>query len=104
VARLELIDAGFASQAAAAATALIVGVLAAYIAPAMKVPRITMSVPAVVIMVPGVTAYRAVYEFNSGATLDALASTVEAGLVIVALAIGLAVARMLTDKNWTFER
>ncbi|QDW62053.1 threonine/serine exporter ThrE family protein [Oerskovia sp. KBS0722] len=104
VARLELLDAGFASQAAAACTALIVGVLAAYIAPAMKVPRITMSVPAVVIMVPGVTAYRAVYEFNSGATLEALASTVEAGLVIVALAIGLAVARMLTDRNWTFER
>jgi uncharacterized membrane protein YjjP (DUF1212 family) len=104
VARLELIDAGFASQAAAACTALMVGVLAAYIAPAMKVPRITMSVPAVVIMVPGVTAYRAVYEFNSGATLEALASTVEAGLVIVALAIGLAVARMLTDRNWTFER
>ncbi|MEK8226314.1 hypothetical protein NKG05_09970 [Oerskovia sp. M15] len=50
------------------------------------------------------TAYRAVYEFNSGSTSEALASTVEAGLVIVALAIGLAVARMLTDKNWTFER
>jgi len=104
VGRLLMIDAGFASQAAAAATALVVGVLAAYIAPAMNVPRITLSVPAVVIMVPGVTAYRAVYQFNSGATVDALASTVEAGLVIIALSIGLAVARMLTDKNWTFER
>lgn len=104
VGRLLMIDAGFASQAAAAATALVVGVLAAYIAPAMNVPRITLSVPAVVIMVPGVTAYRAVYQFNSGATVDALASTVEAGLVIIALSIGLAVARMLTDRNWTFER
>ncbi|MEK8226315.1 threonine/serine exporter family protein [Oerskovia sp. M15] len=53
VGRLLLVDAGFAPQAAAASTALVVGILAAYVAPAIKVPRITMSVPAVVIMVPG---------------------------------------------------
>ncbi|WP_454041825.1 threonine/serine ThrE exporter family protein [Cellulosimicrobium sp. Marseille-Q8652] len=104
VGRLFLVDAGVVPQAAAAAAALLVGLLAATLAPALRVPRITVSVPAVVIMVPGVTAYRAVYEFNTGATTQALAYAVEAGLVIVALAIGLAVARMLTDRQWTFER
>lgn len=104
VGRLLLVDADVVPQAAAAAAALLVGLLAATVAPALRVPRITVSVPAVVIMVPGVTAYRAVYEFNTGATAQALAYAVEAGLVIVALAIGLAVARMLTDREWTFER
>src|SRR5690606_863592 len=104
VGRLLLVDADVVPQAAAAAAALLVGLLAATVAPALRVPRITVSVPAVVIMVPGVTAYRAVYEFNTGETAQALAYTVEAGLVIVALAIGLAVARMLTDREWTFER
>ena len=104
VGRLALVDAGAVPQAAAAAAALLVGLLAATLAPALRVPRITVSVPAVVIMVPGVTAYRAVYEFSSGETTRALAYAVEAGLVIVALAIGLAVARMLTDRQWTFER
>ncbi|WP_251152231.1 threonine/serine exporter family protein [Cellulosimicrobium sp. Marseille-Q4280] len=104
VGRLFLVDGGVVSQAAAAGAALLVGLLAATLAPALRVPRITVSVPAVVIMVPGVTAYRAVYEFNTGATTQALAYAVEAGLVIVALAIGLAVARMLTDRRWTFER
>ncbi|MGO1295118.1 MAG: threonine/serine exporter family protein, partial [Cellulosimicrobium funkei] len=104
VGRLLLVDAEVVPQAAAAAAALLVGLLAATVAPALRVPRITVSVPAVVIMVPGVTAYRAVYEFNTGATAQALAYAVEAGLVIVALAIGLAVARMLTDREWTFER
>ncbi|WP_435738205.1 threonine/serine exporter family protein [Cellulosimicrobium sp. PMB13] len=104
VGRLLLVDGGVVPQAAAAAAALLVGLLAATLAPALRVPRITVSVPAVVIMVPGVTAYRAVYEFNTGATTQALAYAVEAGLVIVALAIGLAVARMLTDRRWTFEQ
>ncbi|MCB7135065.1 threonine/serine ThrE exporter family protein [Cellulosimicrobium marinum] len=104
VGRLALVDGGAVPQAAAAAAALLVGLLAAVVAPALRVPRITVSVPAVVIMVPGVTAYRAVYEFNTGATTQALAYAVETGLVVVALAIGLAVARMLTDPRWTFER
>ncbi|WP_265521674.1 threonine/serine ThrE exporter family protein [Oerskovia flava] len=104
VGRLALLDVGLVPQAAAAAAALAVGLLTALVAPALRVPRITVSVPAVVIMVPGVTAYRAVYEFNSGETAQALGYAVDAGLVIVALSIGLAVARMLTDRTWTFER
>lgn len=114
VGRLELHDIGVASQACAAAAALVVGLLAAWVAPKLRFPRVTLSVPAVVVMVPGVTAYRAVFEFNEGATAGtmsaatttaaALGYAVDAGLVIVALVIGLAVARMVTDRQWTFER
>ncbi|GAB2454578.1 threonine/serine ThrE exporter family protein [Xylanimonas ulmi] len=93
-----------APQAAAAAAALLVGLLARWIATPLRVPRLTVSVPAVVIMVPGVAAYRAVFEFNGGDSVAALGFTVDAGLVVAALAIGLAASRMLTDREWTFEQ
>lgn len=100
--RLYLVE-DVAPQAAAAAAALLVGLLAAVIAPRLGVPRITVSVPAVVIMVPGVSAYRAVFYLSNGDTTEALAYGVQAGLVVVALSVGLAVARMLTDREWGFE-
>ncbi|PFG41453.1 uncharacterized membrane protein YjjP (DUF1212 family) [Isoptericola jiangsuensis] len=104
VVRLWMVDLDVPVQAAAAVVALLVGLLAAVVAPRMNVPRVTVSVPAVVIMVPGATAYRAIYYLSNGETTQALAYAVEAALVVAALAIGLAVARMLTDREWGFER
>lgn len=104
VARIELVDRGLVVQAAAALAAFVVGLLAAWGAPRLDIPRVTVSVPAVVIMVPGVTAYRAVFYLSEGNTVAALVSGVQAALVVVALSIGLAVARMLTDPTWGFER
>ncbi len=91
------------TQAAAAAAALVVGLLARVIATPLRVPRLTVSVPAVVIMVPGVAAMRGVFELNAGHVLEALAFMLDAALVVTALSIGLAVSRMLTDRDWTFE-
>lgn len=102
--RLAMVDAEVPAQAAAAGAALLVGMLAAVVAPRMRVPRITVSVPAVVIMVPGAAAYRAVFYLADQDTTQALAYGVQAVLVVVALCIGLAVARMLTDREWAFER
>lgn len=100
VIRLEMIDAGVVVQAAACAAGLVVGILANLVAPRMKAPRITLSVPAVVIMVPGAAAYRAVYFLNDGQTVDALAYGVQAAFVVIALAIGLTIARTVTDGSW----
>lgn len=104
VLRLELVQGTVPPQAAAAVAALVVGLLAAVIAPRLDVPRITVYVPAVTIMVPGVLAYRAVFHMSNGNTVEALAFGVEAALVVAALAIGLAIARMLTDRTWAYER
>ncbi len=90
-------------QAAAAVAACLIGLLAAWIAPRMNVPRITVTVPAVTIMVPGVPAYRAVYYISNGDTMQALGYGVSAALIVTALAVGLAIARMLTDREWGFE-
>lgn len=100
VVRLEMIDAGVVVQAAACAAGLIVGILANLVAPRMNAPRLTLSVPAVVIMVPGAAAYRAVYFLNDGQTVDALAYGVQAAFVVIALAIGLTIARTVTDGSW----
>jgi uncharacterized membrane protein YjjP (DUF1212 family) len=102
--RLLLVDAAMPAQAAAAVAALLVGVLAAIVAPRMGIPRITVSVPAVVIMVPGAAAYRAIFQLSNGDTTQALAYGVQAGLVVISLCIGLAVARMISDREWAFER
>lgn len=104
VLRITLVEQGLAPQAGAALAACLVGLIAAVVAPAIDVPRVTVYVPAVVIMVPGAAAYRAVYHLNNGATTDAMGYAVDAGLVVIALAIGLAVGRMLTDRGWMFER
>lgn len=104
VLRIELVEGTVPPQAAAAVAALVVGLLAAVIAPRLDVPRITVYVPAVTIMVPGVLAYRAVFHMSNGNTVEALAFGVEAALVVAALAIGLAIARMLTDRTWAYER
>lgn len=102
--RLELADLGVAIQAATVIATLGVGLLAAWVAPTLKVPRITVSVPAVVIMVPGAGVYRAVMGFNNGDIDAAVGAGVQAFFVVICIAIGLAVARMLTDRSWAFER
>ncbi len=104
VLRIALVEGALPPQAAAAIAALVVGLLTAVVAPRLDVPRITVYVPAVTIMVPGVLAYRAVFHISNGQTVEALAFGVQAALVVAALAIGLAIARMLTDRTWALER
>ncbi|WP_028045611.1 threonine/serine exporter ThrE family protein [Cellulomonas sp. URHE0023] len=104
VPRIYLNEAGTPPQVGAALAALAVGLITAVVAPRLDVPRITVYVPAVTIMVPGVLAYQAVFHISNGDTVEALASGVEAALVVASLAIGLAIARMLTDRTWAYER
>jgi uncharacterized membrane protein YjjP (DUF1212 family) len=91
------------TQAAAAGAALIVGLMARSIATPAGVPRLVVSVPAVVIMVPGVMAYRGVFALNAGDFGEGLAFAVQAFLAVGGLAVGLAMARFFTDHEWTFE-
>lgn len=104
VLRLELVDLGVAAQASAMLATLVVGLLAAWAAPRLHVPRITISVPAVVIMVPGASAYRAVVGLNNGDVDVAVSSGIQAVFVVISIAVGLAAARILTDRAWAYER
>ena len=86
--------------AAAFLGALTAGVLASFVRDRLGYPRISLTVPAIVIMVPGLYLYRAMY--NMGLTsigVGALWIT-KALLIIVFLPLGLIAARILGDPKW----
>ncbi len=102
--RLLLVEYGdFAVPAAVGLAALAAGLLADRVARVTKFSRVTLSVPAVVIMIPGVPLYRSLTYLNNGQMFEALEALFTVLFTIVAIGIGLSVARMLTDKNWLRE-
>ena len=102
-ARLVLVEAGLPQQTAAAAGTLLVGLLAWLGGRAFALPRIILSVPSVVIMIPGAAAFRCLVYFNDGQLLDSLASGVTAAITVFGMVVGLVSARMLTDPQWAFS-
>ncbi|CAK8054882.1 threonine/serine ThrE exporter family protein [Eupransor demetentiae] len=101
--RLELIDLGHMPPAAAAfCGALVAGLFASLINAwtAKAFPRICLTVPSIVIMVPGLYIYRGVY--NLGLSNIGVGATwlTKAALIILCLPFGLLVARVLLDRKW----
>ena len=102
--RLVMIDAGVQPQYAAYTGGVVGGLLGAVITAQTTLPRITMTVPASVIMIPGTAMYRAVHFLNSGDIDQALSNAATAGLIIVWISAGLVTARILTDRDWAFGK
>ena len=102
--RLVMIDAGVQPQYAAYTGGVVVGLLGAVITARTTLPRITMTVPASVIMIPGTAMYRAVHFLNSGDIDPALSNAATAGMIIVWISAGLVTARILTDRDWAFGK
>ena len=102
--RLVMIDAGVQPQYAAYTGGVVVGLLGAVITAQTTLPRITMTVPASVIVIPGTAMYRAVHFLNSGDIDQALSNAATAGLIIVWISAGLVTARILTDRDWAFGK
>lgn len=99
--RLELVD--FTAMPAAAAAfigALTAGLLASVIKKNNGYPRITLTVPSIVIMVPGLYLYKAIYNFGIMSLSDAVTWFISAVMIIIALPLGLIFARILTDKTF----
>jgi hypothetical protein len=70
----------------------------------VRSPRIVLSVPAVLIMIPGATAFRALVFLNEGQITLALANGAQAAIIVASLAAGLTIARVVTDPSWTQPR
>ena len=82
--------------------ALTAGLLASLIKTKVGYPRISITVPSIVIMVPGLYLYRAIYNLGI-MSLNVSASWFAAAiLIIVALPLGLIFARILTDKMFRY--
>ena len=100
-ARLMAVDAGILTpEAAAFAASFAAGLLATAAARGTGFPRISITVPSIVIMVPGLYLYRAVYYMGTLETLSALDWGFRAVMIILFLPMGLAAARVLTDPAW----
>ena len=97
------VELGMPVPAAVGLAALCAGLLAAAVAAKTRYSRVTLSVPAVVIMIPGVPLYRSLTYLNNGQTLEALEQLSTVLFTIVAIGIGLAISRMLTDRAWLME-
>ena len=96
-------------QLAVGLAAVIIGVLAQLFVTRASLSRVALSVPAVVIMIPGVPFYRAISALNNRAVDanvavgQAAANLAEVFFVITAIGVGLAMARILTDHNWRHD-
>lgn len=101
--RLAAGDVGWPAQLATGLAALLVGLLAWVIATRLDAPRITLTVPAVLIMVPGSSAYRSLVYLQAGDIVPAAEHGVQALAAIMALAVGLTIARLLTEREWSFD-
>lgn len=101
--RLELIDFTATPAAAAAfAGALTAGLLASIIKKWNGYPRISLTVPSIVIMVPGLYLYRAIYNFGIMSLTEAVSWFAAAIMIIIALPLGLIFARILTDRTFRY--
>lgn len=98
--RIFLAEFGGTAYMAAFIGGLIVGMLGAVAARRAHLPRITTTVPASVIMIPGTAMFRTVYHLNAGNMDQALSNLATACMVVLVIGSGLIVARLITDRDW----
>ena len=97
-------------QLAVGLAAVTIGLLAQLFVSRASLSRVALSVPAVVIMIPGVPFYRAISALNTlsvdklGVDVgEAATNLAEVFFVITAIGVGLALARIITDHNWRHD-
>lgn len=101
--RLELVDiVKFPPAAAAFIGALTAGILASLIKNKVGYPRISVTVPSIVIMVPGLYLYKGFYNLGMMSLAVSASWFASAILIIAALPLGLIFARILTDKTFRY--
>lgn len=101
--RLELIDLCALPPAAAAAIgAFLAGILASTLKGVAGYPRISITVPSIVIMIPGLYLYKVFYNLGIMNLTSAASWLASALLIILALPLGLIFARIMTDKTFRY--
>jgi uncharacterized membrane protein YjjP (DUF1212 family) len=101
--RLALHDHDLALPLATLIGSLAVGLLASWARPHLHEPRMAVTVPAIIIMVPGIYSFQAIVLFATGDAIGGLEAAVLAGFVLGAMAVGLAGARFITLRKWRLD-
>lgn len=99
--RLELVDyCAVPASAAAFIGAFCSGCIASLIGKKKGFPRISLTVPSIVIMVPGMFMYKAIYYMGLNDIGNGALWLTKAVLIVVALPLGLVAARICTDRDF----
>lgn len=104
VPRVLLLDAGVAPHVAAFAACFLMGLTCAVVARIFHMTKIIMTVPVVLVVIPGSSALRTLLYFDQADVVSAMTVGVSTVLVVISMIAGLAAARMLTDPEWAFTR
>lgn len=98
--RLLITDLGIEVSLAAFIGALLAGLMASSVKRFIGFPRITLTVPSIVIMVPGMFMYKGIYFISSGEFSEGWSWLCRALIIVASLPLGLVFARILTDRNF----
>jgi uncharacterized membrane protein YjjP (DUF1212 family) len=101
--RLLLHDSGVPLPLATFLGALAVGLTASVAGRWIKEARVALTVPAAVMMVPGLYALETLVYFDRGEILQGLSAGVLVGFVVGSIAFGLAAARFISQPEWLRE-
>jgi uncharacterized membrane protein YjjB (DUF3815 family) len=101
--RLLLHDRGVQLPLATFLGALTVGLTASVAGRWSNEARVALTVPAVVMMVPGLYALETLVYFDRGEILQGLSAGVLVGFVVGSIAFGLAAARFISQPEWLRE-
>lgn len=102
VPRLLLLEAGVSSHVATFVGCFVMGLLCAMVGAMFDLNKIIMTVPTVLVSIPGASALRTLIYFDQANVVQALQHGVDTVLVVIAMVAGLSGARMLTDPEWAF--
>ena len=101
--RLLLYDSGVSLPLATFFGALAVGLTASIAGRWSREARVALTVPAAVMMVPGLYALETLVYFDRGEVLKGASAAVLVGFVIGSIAFGLATARFISQPEWLRE-
>ena len=101
--RLLLYDSGMQLPLATFLGALTVGLTASVAGRWINEARVALTVPAAVMMVPGLCALETLVYFARGEILQGLSAGVLVGFVVGSIAFGLAAARFISQPEWLRE-
>ncbi|MFD1465020.1 threonine/serine exporter family protein [Lapidilactobacillus mulanensis] len=88
---------GSGRMVANVAGSLVLGIMGLYFARTKKMPAILFNIPGIVPLVPGATAYQAVYEMVLGSVDKAIMYTFRVLLVAGAIAVGFMLTSLLSE-------
>lgn len=104
VPRLLMLQHGVKAHVATFVGCFIMGLLCALAASLFNMEKIIMTVPTVLVSIPGASALRTLIYFDQADVVQALQNGVATVLSVIAMVAGLSGARMLTDPEWAFTR